>query len=94
MLRNRDSKYNPPGVWTHRRVHVAFFVSSGTKGSMLDLPDLVSRCADDPLEALSERRCAAVALMFADGADGLEMCFVKRKEYPGDPWSGDRKSVV
>ncbi|MEM7405069.1 MAG: CoA pyrophosphatase [Pseudomonadota bacterium] len=55
---------------------------------MLDLADLTSRCDDDALQTLSERRCAAVALMFADGADGLEMCFVKRKEYPGDPWSG------
>ena len=34
-------------------------------------------------------RRAAVALIFRAGEDGSpELLFVKRAEYPGDPWSG------
>lgn len=34
-------------------------------------------------------RRAAVALIFRAGDDGdLELLFIKRAEYPGDPWSG------
>jgi 8-oxo-dGTP pyrophosphatase MutT (NUDIX family) len=34
-------------------------------------------------------RRAAVALIFRAGADGSpELLFIKRAEYPGDPWSG------
>ena len=55
---------------------------------MLDLGRLIDACDDSPVAPLPRGRTAAVALMFADGADGLELCFVKRKEYPGDPWSG------
>lgn len=34
-------------------------------------------------------RKAAVALIFRAGADGSpELLFIKRAEYPGDPWSG------
>ena len=45
-------------------------------------------CDGAPLKPLTESRCAAVALIFVDGADGHELCFVKRQVYPGDPWSG------
>jgi 8-oxo-dGTP pyrophosphatase MutT (NUDIX family) len=55
---------------------------------MLPLDILGERCAEPAHAPLEEARCAAVALIFAHGADGLELCFVKRKEYPGDPWSG------
>src|SRR5687768_9638137 len=34
-------------------------------------------------------RKAAVALIFRSGADGQpELLFIKRADYPGDPWSG------
>ena len=55
---------------------------------MLDLETLAKRCNESANAQLTENRCAAVALIFAQGRDGLELCFVKRKEYPGDPWSG------
>ncbi len=44
-----------------------------------------------PVEAQEESgvRKAAVALIFRAGQDGLpELLFIKRAEYPGDPWSG------
>ncbi len=31
---------------------------------------------------------AAVAMILADGADTLEICFIRRAERAGDPWSG------
>lgn len=54
----------------------------------MNLAQLVESLSDSPIRPLPGGRTAAVALMFADGDDGLELCFVKRKEYPGDPWSG------
>jgi len=44
-----------------------------------------------PVEAEEEPgvRKAAVALIFRAGADGSpELLFIKRADYPGDPWSG------
>ena len=44
-----------------------------------------------PVEAEEEPgvRKAAVALIFRTGQDGSpELLFIKRAEYPGDPWSG------
>jgi len=44
-----------------------------------------------PAEATAEAgvRRAAVALIFRAGRDGSpELLFIKRAEYPGDPWSG------
>jgi len=44
-----------------------------------------------PVEAAEEPgvRKAAVALIFRAGQDGSpELLFIKRAEYPGDPWSG------
>jgi 8-oxo-dGTP pyrophosphatase MutT (NUDIX family) len=35
-----------------------------------------------------EVRRAAVALLLRPAGDGLELLFIKRAEYPGDPWSG------
>lgn len=31
---------------------------------------------------------AAVAMILADGDDGLDVCFIRRAERDGDPWSG------
>lgn len=31
---------------------------------------------------------AAVAMILADGAQGIEVCFIRRAERAGDPWSG------
>lgn len=31
---------------------------------------------------------AAVAMVLCDGADGLDVCFIRRAERIGDPWSG------
>ena len=44
-----------------------------------------------------DRACAAVAMIFrptqetrlARGSAELELCFVRRAKFPGDPWSGD-----
>jgi len=50
-----------------------------------------SLAARQPVEAEDEPgvRKAAVALIFRGGHDGLpELLFIKRAEYPGDPWSG------
>lgn len=52
------------------------------------------RAALDAHEALGEEveagvRKAAVALIFRAGADGKpELLFIKRSDYPADPWSG------
>lgn len=54
----------------------------------MNLAQLAESCSHSPVHPLPGGRTAAVALMFADGDDGLELCFVKRQEYPGDPWSG------
>ena len=54
----------------------------------MNLAQLSESCNQSPVQPLPQGRTAAVALMFADGEDGLELCFVKRQEYPGDPWSG------
>jgi 8-oxo-dGTP pyrophosphatase MutT (NUDIX family) len=62
--------------------------------SILEHPELKKLCA-----ALSKRtaaifpdaamRRAAVALIFRAGADAEpELLFIKRADYPGDPWSG------
>ncbi|MGK2914143.1 MAG: NUDIX hydrolase [Porticoccaceae bacterium] len=34
------------------------------------------------------RQQAAVAMILADGDDDLEICFIRRAEHEGDPWSG------
>jgi 8-oxo-dGTP pyrophosphatase MutT (NUDIX family) len=50
-----------------------------------------SLSARQPVEAPEEVgvRKAAVALIFRLGAEGSpELLFIKRAEYPGDPWSG------
>ena len=49
---------------------------------------------DPPREIDESRACAAVALIFRPPAvwaadRELEMCFVQRAPFPGDPWSGD-----
>jgi 8-oxo-dGTP pyrophosphatase MutT (NUDIX family) len=31
---------------------------------------------------------AAVAMVLRDGADGIELLFIRRAEHPNDPWSG------
>src|SRR2546423_733068 len=51
----------------------------------------LSLAARRPVEADEEPgvRKAAVALIFRAGHDGSpELLFIKRAEYPGDPWSG------
>lgn len=49
---------------------------------------LASRHAVEAEDATGVRR-AAVALIFRAGEDGSpELLFIKRAEYPGDPWSG------
>ena len=35
-----------------------------------------------------ESRRAAVAVILRDGADGIEVLFIRRAEHPQDPWSG------
>lgn len=54
----------------------------------MNLAQLAQSCSHSPVHPLPPGRTAAVALMFAHGDEGLELCFVKRQEYPGDPWSG------
>ncbi|MFL5552493.1 MAG: NUDIX domain-containing protein, partial [Gemmatimonadaceae bacterium] len=47
--------------------------------------------AHRPVAAAEEAgaRKAAVALIFRVGEEGsVELLFIKRAEYPGDPWSG------
>jgi 8-oxo-dGTP pyrophosphatase MutT (NUDIX family) len=39
--------------------------------------------APDPLSSR-----AAVAIVLRDGADGIEVLFIRRAEHPQDPWSG------
>jgi len=43
--------------------------------------------AHRPVELPADRR-AAVACVLAGPADALEMLFIERAEWPGDPWSG------
>jgi len=61
-----------------------------------DVARLARRLRDRPGEAAgagAEVRRAAVALVLRAAGeraddDGLELLFIKRAEYPGDPWSG------
>lgn len=41
------------------------------------------------LPLIPYQRCAAVAMIFHERADGLVLCFEKRAQFEGDPWSGD-----
>ena len=47
---------------------------------------LASRPSQPVIPALASR--AAVALILRDGADGIELLFIRRAEHPRDPWSG------
>jgi 8-oxo-dGTP pyrophosphatase MutT (NUDIX family) len=45
--------------------------------------------AHRPVEAIAPgARRAAVALLLRPGVHGLELCFIRRAERTGDPWSG------
>jgi 8-oxo-dGTP pyrophosphatase MutT (NUDIX family) len=75
-------------------------VTSGQRGEerfahLLGLPSVVkirsALASHSPVAADDEEgvRKAAVALIFRLGKDGeLELLFIKRAEYEGDPWSG------
>jgi 8-oxo-dGTP pyrophosphatase MutT (NUDIX family) len=68
--------------------------SSGVAAALLAHPDIAKLRsaleAHKPVGAEEEGvRRAAVALIFRGGASGNpELLFIKRAEYPGDPWSG------
>ena len=58
---------------------------------MVTVDEIRAALERDPPEAADfepERRHAAVAMILADGADGLAACFIRRAERAGDPWSG------
>ena len=42
----------------------------------------------DPASFEPTAKHAAVAMILADGSSGLEVCFIRRAEQDGDPWSG------
>lgn len=42
----------------------------------------------EPTRFLAHPSHAAVAMILGDGASGLEVCFIRRAERDGDPWSG------
>jgi 8-oxo-dGTP pyrophosphatase MutT (NUDIX family) len=70
----------------HREERLATILShpaiARLRGSLSARPALES-------EDEASVRKAAVALIFRAGADGSpELLFIKRAEYPGDPWSG------
>jgi 8-oxo-dGTP pyrophosphatase MutT (NUDIX family) len=49
----------------------------------------VALAAHQPVEAVApEARRAAVTLLLRPGTHGLELCFIRRAERTGDPWSG------
>ena len=42
----------------------------------------------DPVTFAPTAKHAAVAMVIADGPTGLDVCFIRRAEQDGDPWSG------
>jgi 8-oxo-dGTP pyrophosphatase MutT (NUDIX family) len=50
--------------------------------------ELVRRPGRHAAAAADVRRAAVALVLRPDEAHGLELLFIKRAEYPGDPWSG------
>lgn len=58
---------------------------------MLSVADIRAALERNEHKAVSfeaHPRQAAVAMILADGEDDLEVCFIRRAEREGDPWSG------
>jgi 8-oxo-dGTP pyrophosphatase MutT (NUDIX family) len=56
--------------------------------SIADIATALARVDHDWTRYDAHPSHAAVAMIFADGAAGLEVCFIRRAERAGDPWSG------
>lgn len=58
---------------------------------MLDIEQIKNRLSNHNPQLQQEQmqRQAAVAMLLYAGAQGLELLFIRRAEYAGDPWSGD-----
>ena len=48
----------------------------------------VARHPSGEVQEEPDLRRAAVALIFAPGPEGLDLCMIRRSEHPQDPWSG------
>lgn len=58
---------------------------------MLTLADIRAQLADqrhEPADFEATPMQAAVAMILAEGDNELDVCFIRRAERPGDPWSG------
>lgn len=53
-----------------------------------DIRAALERQSHEPAEFEPAPHQAAVAMILADGDSGLEVCFIRRAERVGDPWSG------
>lgn len=58
---------------------------------MLTIKQIKTELQNHQPEALEnpQQRQAAVAMLLTQGNAGVELLFVRRAEYEGDPWSGD-----
>lgn len=53
-----------------------------------DIRGALDRRAHKPAKFKASPKQASVAMILCDGVDELEVCFIRRAERPGDPWSG------
>ena len=53
-----------------------------------DIRSALDRQSHQPVKFKAHRSQSAVAMILADGGDELEVCFIRRAEREGDPWSG------
>ena len=66
-------------VWRADRLHVL---------TILEIERALRDRRHEPAAFLAHPSHAAVAMILGDGAGGLEVCFIRRAEREGDPWSG------
>jgi 8-oxo-dGTP pyrophosphatase MutT (NUDIX family) len=60
-----------------------------TRPELIKLRSALARQSAEESDESGDARRAAVALIFRAAVDGSpELLFIKRAEYPGDPWSG------
>lgn len=56
--------------------------------SLVEIQSALRAVRHEPVPFAPDPSHAAVAMILGDGARGLDVCFIRRAERAGDPWSG------
>lgn len=56
--------------------------------TIAEIRDALQSLSHEPTAFQPHPSQAAVAMILVDGAEGLDVCFIRRAEREGDPWSG------